>query len=416
MKRTLLLLLALTACGSDDKSPFTDASTGLPDGSDASTPGGGDGDAGAPVGDGDAALFDGGSTTLDAGLDGSAGGELDGATGSELDGAVADGGDSLSDGGTSGDDAGELDDAGTPGPKYVPIFVAVGYQGRHTASCDGLLWKHDETAESDADAGTPVAEDDTLIRGLAHGNHMFVASMGGTDVQDLLYTEDGFTWTTVALSGNGFSDVTFGNGHFVAGGGHVARVSADGKTWGALTTMGEGGALRHLAFTDYQGGRFAAAGDDGRRMNSGDGVTWGHQVEEGDAFRGLAGGNGVFVGVSSSGATRYSSNGGDSWETGTVGGDGARGILWDGIRFIVTSDTGAYFSTNGKDWEFKGGGTGPFAMAVNDDRTHYVGVEGNNIYHSADGIGWERKHSEGGPDFTRVKFGWVKASLDCPAP
>jgi hypothetical protein len=406
MKRTLLLLLALTACGSDDKNPFTpDGGSGLPDGSepDGSAPGG-DGDS-SPLTDAGSAAGDGGSA-LDAGLDAS--------SGSDVDGSVADGGPASADGGSASEDAGEPADAGEPGPKYVPIFVAVGYEGRHTASCDGLVWKHDEMAEP-GDAGEPVSEDATLIRGLAYGEHMFVASVGGTNVQELRYTEDGFTWGTVALTGNGFSDVTFGNGKFVAGGGHVARVSTDGRTWGELTAMGEGGALRHLAFVDYMGGRFAAAGDDGRRMNSSDGVTWGHQVEEGTGFRGLAAGNGVLVAVSSNGATRTSTNGGDTWDTGSIGGENARGILWDGLRFIVTSDTGSYFSTNGKDWEFKGGGTGPFAMAVNDDRTHYVGVEGNNIYHSTDGIGWERKHSLGGPEFTRVKFGWVKPSADCPA-
>jgi hypothetical protein len=286
----------------------------------------------------------------------------------------------------------------------------VGYQGRHTASCDGLVWKRDETP------GTGTGEDGTLVRGLGYGNHMFVAAVGGGGVQQLHYTDDGFTWTPLSFTGNGFSDVTFGKGRFVAGGGHVARTSADGKAWSAEQPMGDGGILRHLAFTNYQDGRFAAAGDGGRRMNSSDGVTWDSQVQEGANLQGLAGGNGVFVAISAAGATRYSTDGGDSWSAGTVGGDNARGILWDGLRFIVTSNTGSYFSSDGKIWDFRGGGTGPYSMAVNDDRTHYVGVEGNHIYHSSDGIGWERKHSLGGAEFTRVKFGWVKPSVDCPLP
>ena len=307
------------------------------------------------------------------------------------------------------------DDAGSMPPPtgLVPVFVAVGYQSHRIISCDqGLTWPHEDMSP------TGGGDDGTLMRGLAYGKNKFVASVGGGGSQELWTTEDGVAWTVQRPHGpgaNGYSDVTFGNGRFVAGGGHISTISFDGVKWEMDGTMGEGGILRNLAFTNYMGGRFAASGDQGRRMNSKDGVTWGSQIQEGDSLDSLAGGNGIFVAVSSAGSTRYSTNGGDSWEDGNVGTSGVRGILHDGQKFIVTSNGGSYFSTDGVSWQPKGGGAGPYDFAVNDDRTHYAGMDGNILLHSTDGIKWTKVH-EGGPAYERIKFGWVKPSTVCPLP
>jgi hypothetical protein len=294
---------------------------------------------------------------------------------------------------------------------FVPVFMAVGYQSHRIISCDqGVTWGHE------AMSATGGGDDPTLMRGLAYGKNRFVSAVGGGGSQQLWTTEDGFNWTVIKRNGNGYSDVTFGGDRFVAGGGHISVISFDGLTWQMDGTMGEGGILRSLAYTNYMGGRFAAAGDSGRRMNSKDGVTWGHQFEEGSSLNRIAGGNGVFVAIAADGTTRYSTDGGDSWSKGNVGTGGVRGIAHDGQKFVITADSGSYFSSNGVDWESKGGDPGPYDFASNDDRTHYAGADGNILLHSTDAIHWKRVH-DGGPNYERVKFGFVKPSADaCPAP
>jgi hypothetical protein len=303
------------------------------------------------------------------------------------------------------------EDAGDPSAGgMVPVFLAVGYQSHRIVSCDqGLTWTHEEMAASGG------GDDGTLMRGLAYGKNKFVASVGGGGTQELWVTDDGITWNMIKRSGNGYSDVTFGNGRFVAGGGHISVISQDGENWMQDGTMGEGGILRNLAFTNYMGGRFAAAGDGGRRMNSSDGVSWGAQVQEGESLEGIAGGKGIFVAIAGSGATRYSTDGGATWQTGSIGSGGARGIIHDGEQFIVSTGNRSYVSTDGVNWDSKGSGAGPYDFAVNDQRTHYVGVDAGIILHSSDGATWTKVH-EGGPGYERVKFGWVKPSAACPAP
>lgn len=323
----------------------------------------------------------------------------------------------VGDGGPS--DAGNAQGPGVDGgpplvpPGTVPVFVAAGYGTRRIISCDfGLTWKNDV---ADVQNG---GDDNTLVRGLAAGQGKFVMAIGGGGSQRLRTSDNGVDWTdtlTRTSGYNGYSDVTYGNGRFVAGGGHVSNVSTDGTTWGNEGTMGEGGILRHLGFGDYMGGRFVGVGDSGRRMNSSDGVKWGNQVQEGSTLTGVDYGNGVFVAITSSATTRYSEDGGATWKNGSVNGaSGIRGILFDGQRFLATSGSATYTSTDGKTWQAAAGGTGgPSSLAVSDDRQHYVGVSANQIFHSTDGVKFTRV-SQGGQDFTRVKFQRVKPSSVCP--
>ena len=394
MNRALQLLVLLSACSPGDVIRGGAAPEGGMPGADGSMPP-------TPGADGSASANDG--ATPGDGDDADGDGDGDG-----------DGGDGDADGGDGDADGGDGDGGNMPPPDgLVPVFVAVGYQSHRIISCDqGLTWGHDEMS------ATGGGDDPTLMRGLAYGLNKFVSAVGGGGSQELWTSENGVDWTVwknPEPGSNGFSDVTFGNGRFVAGGGHVSLISTDGVNWQMPGKMGEGGILRNLAFLNYMGGRFAAVGDQGRRMNSQDGVNWGHQVQEGDTLEAVAGGNGVFVAVASTGATRYSTNGGDSWNGGNVGTGSVRGIIHDGQKFIVTTDSGTYFSTHGQAWDAKGGGAGPYDFAVNDDRTHYAGVDGNQIFHSTNGINWTRVH-DGGPGYERVKFGWVKPSAACPLP
>ncbi len=323
----------------------------------------------------------------------------------------AGGGSAGSGGGVS--DGGALGAAGgAGGPSHagrVPAFVAVGYGTRRVLSCDyGLTWPIDQ---ADVPNG---ADDGYLGRGLAYGDGKFVAAVGGGGVQKLFTTTDGATWTRLDRQGNGFSDVAYGNGQFVAAGGHVSLASSDGIAWKNPGTMGNGGILRHATFGAFDGGRFVAVGDDGRRMNSQDGVAWGAQTSDGTGLNGVAFGAGRFVAISGGSATRVSEDGGATWSPGTIqGAAGVRGILFDGTRFIVTTTKDTFTSADGLAWQAHAANGGPARFDVSDDRKHYVGATGGTLYHSSDGLTFSVVKA-GGQGLERVKFGWVSPSATCP--
>lgn len=303
---------------------------------------------------------------------------------------------------------------GTSQGDTVPVFVAMGYGSYRLVSCDyGLTWVDERTENPSG------GDDGDLVRGLGAGNGLFVAAVGGGGVRKLWVSDDGVGWNKMMLTGNGYSDVAFGNGKFVAGGGHESTVSTDGMSWGMPGKMGEGGILRHLGFGNYDGGRFVGVGDEGRRMNSKDGVTWSSQVQEGPSLNGIDFGAGVFVAITSTSETRYSEDGGATWKSGNIQGAGeVRGILWDEPhkRFIVTTTGNTFTSTDGKSWKSNDAKGGPGAFAVSDDGKHYAGTHGGDwkdLMHSTDGINWTTV-KKGKQDLQRLKFQRVKPSAVCP--
>jgi hypothetical protein len=84
-----------------------------------------------------------------------------------------------------------------------------------------------------------------LNKGIAYGNNRFVAvgdNGSPTFTAQVMYSEDGITWTTVNVSGVGptsINEVVYGNGRFVAcgtGGTTAFIYSTDGITWTASAT------------------------------------------------------------------------------------------------------------------------------------------------------------------------------------
>lgn len=395
----LALALCLVACG-DDESTTADSGNGGNAGTMDPTSGSGGGGSGGDSGEGG----EGGSSgqTEDAGgTGGEAGTNTSGEGGMNAgEGGVGGGGA----GGTGGQAGGE------PPEGLVPVFAAAGYGTRHVLSCDfGLTWPFDIAAVENG------GDDGSLVRGLGYGDGKFVAAVGGGGTRILELSTDGVTWTPQTIEGHGFSDVAYGNGRFVAGGGHESLTSTDGMTWGQLGTMGEGGILRHLGFGDFDGGRFVAVGDDGRRMNSTDGVTWGHEISGGDSLNGVAFGNGVFLAISGSDYIVLSDDGGDTWTEGSVdGASGVRGVIFDGEAFLVTTDSVTHRSVDGVEWT-SGGNAGPSAFAVSADGEHYAGSHDGLFMHSTDGMTWTMATSGSSQQgITRLEFGFVSPSEECP--
>lgn len=294
----------------------------------------------------------------------------------------------------------------------IPVFLAMGYGTRRVVSCDlGLTWVNDEVDSANG------GDDGFLVRGLTYGDGKFVAAVGGGGVQKLFVSDDGVTWTRQQFNGHGYSDVAYGLGRFVAGGGHVSVLSFDGHSWEQPGEMGSGGILRVMTFGDYGGGRFVAAGDQGRRMNSVDGVHWASEISSGGGFQSIAAGNGLFIALRGDGSFAVSTNGGDSWTERTIPGTTqTRGVLFDGIRFIVTTSGDAFTSTDGLMWQAHSASAGPDSMAVNPERTHYAGAGGGTLYHSTNGTNWTVAPSSGAntESLTGVSFGMVQRSTVCP--
>jgi hypothetical protein len=152
---------------------------------------------------------------------------------------------------------------------------------------------------------------------VAYGNGTFVAvGNGGT----ILTSPDGVSWTQrTSGTSNSLSGVTYRNGTFVAVGlGGTILTSPDGVTWTQRTS----GTRNWLSGVTYGNGPSWRWGD-GPILTSPDGVNWtarangdGQQAlgrglrQRHDSLRGVAYGNGTFVGT---GGTILTSPDGVNW-------------------------------------------------------------------------------------------------------
>ena len=307
-------------------------------------------------------------------------------------------------------------------------FVAVGEQGTILVSTDGLTW-------------TNRTMDWFDLVAVAHGNGTFVAvgPFGG-----LLTSTDGEHWTKRSIPGASYpgelSDVTFGNGRFVAVGNRSVISSVDGVEWQAWP-----GAVNHdLATVGFGNGKFVAyrngvpAG-----IISSDGVNWSSfALQPALAFgiRSVAFGNGLFVGVTAS-QIRTSPDG-TNWTAQTdlsfhsvtfangtflaVGERIARsvdGTNWDLVlppqtnflaaatfgdgKFVVVGERGMLLtSSDGIDWTIRGGGTPNNLRGITRAPSGFVAV-GNEgtVWSSANGFGWTNRGSITAHNLRAIAYG-----------
>lgn len=303
-------------------------------------------------------------------------------------------------------DAAATTDAGT----RVPVFVAVGYGFRRVISCDdGRTWEHDEVEDPNG------GDDATLARGLAYGDGVFVVAVGGGGATGrVLSSTDGVLWTPRIAVGryNGFSQAAYDDGLFVVGGGHVSIRSADGASYEPSVNMGSGGILRHVT---GGGGRFNAVGGQ-RIQTSEDGTSWRAPTGACGEPLELAYGGGRFLAVDANGVTCLSTNGGDTWTNGSVGGGDVRGVVHTGERFLVTAGTVHYVSTDGVAWSGARAGGGPEHLAVSDVGT-VVGFRDGRFFYSEDGETFSPAVTPASPGergITRIVFGYADRSSACP--
>lgn len=190
---------------------------------------------------------------------------------------------------------------------------------------------------------------------IAYGNGVYVAVATGGDGQRVMTSSDGITWTlhTPLAEDLVWKSVVFGVGIFVAVSiGNDVMTSPDGFTWTRRTPSSR---ISWWSVT-YGGGQFVAIAGSGagnRVMTSPDGITWtGRAASITAQWTGITFGNSLFVAVGY-GDKVMTSPDGITWTTRSAAGLGANwnDIAYGNGTFVAVAQDGEVMrSTNGTTW------------------------------------------------------------------
>jgi hypothetical protein len=315
--------------------------------------------------------------------------------------------------------------------------------GRTTISCDdGKTWIEDKSSDPNVICfdGTDCDHNPGAANGIIWFGNAFFATFGwGDPPGGVRRSYDGVTWEPVK-TGTTFGDIAAGMGKVVGAARQPAATDDLGANWTDLESLDIGNIynIREGAFADVNGGRFVFAGNDGDNRViavSKDGATFATPTFPADCdvsfYRtgGIAAGNGAIV-ITSSGVTGCrSADGGDSWQTVTIGSGFDSLLLFDGTEFMGWGGGKKWTSTDGESWtssDTSPAGIVLGAVAVSDQGT-FVGVSGawgsdyenQQFYRSTDGDTWEELPSTsftGSHPIIDMAFGWIAPTANCPLP
>lgn len=219
--------------------------------------------------------------------------------------------------------------------------------GRLIFSNGRFLWNQTEGVAYSTDGlnWTPTAQRE----GFNHLNATpdgFIAHGRGDVIQT---SRDGENWETVGtvtLPFNGhISCGAFAPGKSIlAGNSGLLFESSDGATWTRRTFLAQGRA--NVAFANGQFIRYGAAG----MHISRDGAEW-EPVANSPALGGLAGGNGLWIGVNEDGSALYTSRNGREWAAASgVSGTFHKRVVFGGGLFAIGNSSGVVTTTDGETW------------------------------------------------------------------
>lgn len=341
----------------------------------------------------------------------------------------------------SDDDAATPDlDAGTGG--LVPIFVAQGYAGRTTISCDdGRSWVANQSLDDSircfATGGPDCDHHPGRAKGVVYSRGYFVATYGWGPAGGVRRSRDGVAWTTT-LDGTTFGGIASSGTEVMLGARSVRTSIDDGATWTApIETMLDGWNVRRAGYAPHDGGRLVLVGDAGDvTLSSDGGATWWRPTTlpatcgggiQNDGGIGYVAGAIVIVG--GDGSVCRSSDGGTTWTAHSIGSDissselvstGSELLAWGGGRIYRSSDGATW---NGAD--VSPGGTAIGAVARSPDGTYVAVNSGWNrwydqqrFYRSTDGVTWEVLASDryvGSHPIHQISFGLAEPSAACAA-
>jgi hypothetical protein len=275
----------------------------------------------------------------------------------------------------------------------APIWGFAYGHGTFVAICLGTVLTSTDGVNWSSLGGPPLADPLANYTDVTYGNGSFVA-VGGefADVVPILTSVDGVKWNThsygtyVRLSG-----VAFGNGIYVAmGKERTVCISTNGSNW-AVNNSG----LNDPTSICFGNGRFVAYGNPGNVMISTNAVNWiAHDlgITSGGT---LAFGKGTFVLAGSNGLLLTSTNG-EQWgilDSGTVNHFG--GVAYGNGNFVATAPRRDIYSvgsvvtsTNGIDWVATTNNAVPGGKLCY-GHGYFVGIGGNGaISTSTNGLDW----------------------------
>jgi hypothetical protein len=283
----------------------------------------------------------------------------------------------------------------------------------------GGNWKWTEVANSTF----------TFIEAIAYGNNGFVAvGWYGLNGGRMAYSSDGASWTAVADTTFGTSDiyaVAYGNNRFVAGGsqGKMAYSDDNGVTWTAVANSTFG--TDRITAIAYGNNKFVAVGNSGKMAYSDDnGVSWtavaDSTIWQNGTFSdgsqrysniyAIAYGNNRFVAGGQDGKIAYSSDNGVTWKAvadstiwdytlGALSGTaGIEGIAYGNNRFVAVGTVGkTAYSADGSSWTAV---SDTYRRTANNQAVAYgnnrfvAGGMGDEIFYSDNGASWTAADSK----------------------
>ena len=309
-------------------------------------------------------------------------------------------------------------DAAEPdvGSGRVPVFVAMGWGGRHIASCDmGRTWIGD-TSES--------AEDDWHQRytpkGLAYHDGVFVRMTGWGSTGNVHASRDGLTWTSVQFAERSATSVGYDDRWVILSDINIYE-SNDGVEWGVLGGASFSGFNRDGAVFP---GIWIAGADGNVQYNRGEG--WIDLASCSGARHTSIGVSGGFaaspdrvVSFGNEGATCVVDR-----NTGADLGAGNLGASVSGVgayvngEFWVASGGQLSRSTDGLSWTSDAIASGARFELVADSGEGTIAAASRNgdaFYYSDDnGASWQQASAPQGNDLYRMVFGWAEPSAECP--
>lgn len=329
--------------------------------------------------------------------------------------------------------------AGGGAAALVGVFVAQGYEGRITRSCDdGRTFPFNHSADDQfhcfADEQHNCDESEVAGRGLAFGAGSFVATWGYNRPGKLQRSTDGKEWTDVMTGTPPFEGVAYGNSVFVADG-NPPSVSSDGKTWSRGGKLSFDFDYRGIEFVPTAGGTFVVTGDsaDQKAISlSRDGKVWkaasklpAQCIQD---VCTIAGSPSVMIVSSEQGHICWSADG-DAWTYVAVADRFTSRPIWTGTEFWIYSGAELFKSADAQSWssvtiepaniEIGALARSPGGTLVATNAGWDVWYGEQHFFRSTDGVHWDvlpKTAFTGSHPITFIGFGRVPASAGCGLP
>lgn len=297
-----------------------------------------------------------------------------------------------------------------------PLFLAMGWGGRHIASCDmGRTWINDTSVSADDDWHQPYTP-----KSLAYHDGTFVRMTGWGSTGNVHASRDGLTWTSVEFSDRSATSVGYDDRWLILSDINIYE-SNDGVEWGVLSGAPFSGLHRDGAVYP---GMWISGADGNVEFNRGEG--WVNLASCNGPRHESIGVNGGFA-ASLDRVVSFGSDGSTcavDRNTGADLGAGNIGASVDGVgayvngEFWMGSAGQLYRSPDGLSWTGDAIASGArFELVADSGEGTVVAARrnGDAFYYSDDnGASWQQAEAPEGNNIYRMVFGWAEPSAQCP--